>query len=351
MMEELDIKSMSLPELEAAMESLSEKSFKAKQIYEWLHKKMVSDYEDMTNISKTLRKKLACMYPLNIMEIAEVQESKIDGTRKYLFRLADGNVIESVWMQYKHGNSVCISSQVGCRMGCVFCASAIGGLTRNLRPSEMLEQIYQIQKHTGERISNIVMMGTGEPLDNYEQVIRFISMISDEKGANISQRNITISTCGIVPKIRMLAEEKLQVTLALSLHAPTDEKRQELMPVARQYQVREVIQACQYYYKKTKRRLTFEYSLVAGKNDLPEDAKQLAQLIRGLNCHVNLIPINPVRERNFVRSDKKNVEKFKNKLEKYGINVTIRREMGRDIDGACGQLRKRYLGVLELNQN
>jgi len=225
MMEELDIKSMSLPELGAAMESLGEQSFKAKQIYEWLHKKMVSDYEDMTNISITLRKKLACMYPLNIMEIAEVQESKIDGTRKYLFRLDDGNVIESVWMQYKHGNSVCISSQVGCRMGCVFCASAIGGLTRNLRSSEMLEQIYQIQKHTGERVSNIVMMGTGEPLDNYEQVIRFISMISDEKGANISQRNITISTCGIVPKIRMLAEEKLQVTLALSLHAPTDEKR------------------------------------------------------------------------------------------------------------------------------
>lgn len=343
MMEELDIKSMNLSELGTVMEGLGEKSFKAKQIYEWLHQKMISDYAQMTNISKGSREKLAGMYPLNVMEIAKVQESKIDGTRKYLFRLSDGNVIESVWMKYKHGNSVCISSQVGCRMGCVFCASAIGGLTRNLRASEMLGQVYQIQKHTGERISNIVMMGTGEPLDNYEQVIRFIAMISDEKGANISQRNITISTCGLVPKIRMLAEEELQVTLALSLHAPTDEKRRELMPVARQYQVREVIEACQYYYEKTKRRLTFEYSLVAGKNDRPEDARQLAALIRGLNCHVNLIPVNPVRERNFVQSDKKNVEKFKNKLEKYGINVTIRREMGRDIDGACGQLRKRYL--------
>jgi len=343
MMEELDIKSMNLSELDVVMEDLGEKSFKAKQIYEWLHQKMISDYAKMTNISKGLRKKLADMYPLNVMEIAKVQESRIDGTRKYLFRLSDGNVIESVWMKYKHGNSVCISSQVGCRMGCVFCASAIGGLTRNLRASEMLEQVYQIQKHTGERISNIVMMGTGEPLDNYEQVIRFITMISDEKGVNISQRNITISTCGLVPKIRMLAEEELQVTLALSLHAATDEKRRELMPVARQYQVREVIEACQYYYQKTKRRLTFEYSLMAGENDLPEDAGQLAALIRGLNCHVNLIPVNPVRERNFVQSNKKNVEKFKNKLEKCGINVTIRREMGRDIDGACGQLRKRYL--------
>jgi len=343
MMEELDIKSMDLSELAMVVEGLGEKSFKAKQIYEWLHQKMISDYAKMTNISKGLREKLAGMYPLNVMETAKVQESRIDGTRKYLFRLSDGNVIESVWMKYKHGNSICISSQVGCRMGCVFCASAIGGLTRNLRASEMLEQVYQIQKHTGERISNIVMMGTGEPLDNYKQVIRFIMMISDEKGVNISQRNITISTCGLVPEIRMLAEEELQVTLALSLHAATDEKRQELMPVARQYQVREVIEACQYYYQKTKRRLTFEYSLMAGKNDLPEDARQLAALIRGLNCHVNLIPVNPVRERNFVQSDKKNVEKFKNKLEKYGINVTIRREMGRDIDGACGQLRKRYL--------
>jgi 23S rRNA (adenine2503-C2)-methyltransferase len=297
----------------------------------------------MTNLSQKLRARLKKEYPLTVIKSVEVKESTVDGTRKYLFELGDGQVIESVWMNYHHGCTVCISSQVGCRMGCGFCASTIHGLIRNLTAAEMLEQVYRVGEHTEERVTNIVMMGMGEPLDNYQQVIRFLNLIGHERGAGISLRNITVSTCGIVPAIYQLAEEKLPVTLALSLHAPTDEKRQSLMPVAKKYTLSEVIKACSYYYEKTKRRLTFEYSLVAGNNDFPEDAKMLSQLIRGLNCHVNLIPINPVKERNYYQSNKKNVEKFKNKLEKYGINVTIRREMGRDIDGACGQLRMRYL--------
>ena len=302
----------------------------------------------MTNLSAALREKLEKEEPLTSLEVVQVQTSKIDGTQKYLFRLSDGHVIESVWMKYKHGNSVCISSQVGCRMGCRFCASTIGGLTRNLKPSEMLDQIYKIQHLTGQRVSNVVVMGTGEPLDNYDNLIRFIRILSDEKGQNLSQRNITVSTCGIVPRIRQLAEEGLTITLALSLHAPTDEKRRELMPIAYKYSLEEVLPACAYYFEKTGRRLTFEYSLVGGKNDREQDARQLAQLIGRLNCHVNLIPVNPIKERDFVQSEKKVIENFKNKLEKYKINVTIRREMGRDIDGACGQLRKSYLDDWEI---
>lgn len=344
-MEQLDIKSLFEDELKERMVSLGEKPFKGKQVFEWLHKKTVGSYEEMTNLSLALRNKLQEQEPLVRLEPVEVQTSKIDGTQKYLFRLSDGNVIESVWMKYKHGNSVCISSQVGCRMGCRFCASTIGGLTRNLLPSEMLDQVYRIQEMTGERVSNVVVMGTGEPMDNYDNLLRFIRILSDEKGQNISQRNLTVSTCGIVPKIRQLAEEDLTITLALSLHAPTDEKRRELMPIANKYSLSEVIPACKYYFDKTGRRLTFEYSLVGGKNDSEEDARELAALIQGLNCHVNLIPVNPIKERDFVQSDKKVIENFKNKLEKYRINVTIRREMGRDIDGACGQLRKKYIDM------
>ena len=344
-MEQLDIKSLFEDELKERMVSLGEKPFKGKQVFEWLHKKTVGSYEEMTNLSLALRNKLQEQEPLVRLEPVEVQTSKIDGTQKYLFRLSDGNVIESVWMKYKHGNSVCISSQVGCRMGCRFCASTIGGFTRNLLPSEMLDQVYRIQEMTGERVSNVVVMGTGEPMDNYDNLLRFIRILSDEKGQNISQRNLTVSTCGIVPKIRQLAEEDLTITLALSLHAPTDEKRRELMPIANKYSLSEVIPACKYYFDKTGRRLTFEYSLVGGKNDSEEDARELAALIQGLNCHVNLIPVNPIKERDFVQSDKKVIENFKNKLEKYRINVTIRREMGRDIDGACGQLRKKYIDM------
>ena len=334
-----DIKSMTIDELEKTMETLGEKSFKAKQIYEWLHVKLATDYDEMSNLSKVLRKKLKEQYPLHQMEIVEYQESQIDGTRKYLCRLSDGNVIESVWMKYSHGSSVCISSQVGCKMGCTFCASTLGGLERNLNTSEMLEQIYAIQRDTNERVSNIVIMGTGEPLDNYEAVVRFIYMISDERGLHISQRNITLSTCGLVPQIYELAKEHLQITLALSLHASNDERRGELMPVAKKYELAELMKACKYYYNETKRRLTFEYSLAARINDSVEEASELGALLKGINCHVNLIPMNPVVERKYVQSDKANVVKFQNMLEKYGINVTIRREMGRDIDGACGQLR------------
>lgn len=344
-MEKLDIKSLYEDELKERMVSLGEKPFKGKQVFEWLHKKTVGSYGEMTNLSLNLRNKLEEQEPLVCLEPVEVQTSKIDGTQKYLFRLRDGNVIESVWMKYKHGNSVCISSQVGCRMGCRFCASTIGGLTRNLLPSEMLDQVYRIQEMTGERVSNVVVMGTGEPMDNYDNLLRFIRILSDEKGQNISQRNLTVSTCGIVPRIRQLAEEELTITLALSLHAPTDEKRRELMPIAYKYSLTEVISACKYYFEKTGRRLTFEYSLVGGKNDSEADARELAALIGGLNCHVNLIPVNPIKERNFVQSDKKVIENYKNKLEKYRINVTIRREMGRDIDGACGQLRKKYIDM------
>ena len=271
----------------------------------------------------------------------------IHGTRKYLFRLSDGNMIESVLMKYKHGNSVCISSQAGCRMGCRFCASTIGGLTRNLLPSEMLDQIYRIQTSLGERISNVVVMGTGEPMDNYDNLLRFIHILTEEGGIHISQRNLTVSTCGLVPQIYKLADEKLQMTLAVSLHAPNDEKRRELMPIANKYSIDELLEACRNYFDKTGRRITFEYSLVAGVNDSKENAKELAGRLKGLNCHVNLIPVNPVRERSFVRSTRQAVENFKINLEKYGINGTIRREMGSDIDGACGQLRKRYMEKTE----
>ena len=343
MTEYQDIRSFELSELKTLMTEMGEKSFKAIQIYDWLHNKTVSDYDRMTNLSKSLREKLIKDYPLRNMDVVQVQTSKIDGTKKFLFRLWDGHVIESVWMKYHHGNSVCISSQVGCRMGCRFCASTIDGLSRNLEPAEMLGQVYQIQELTKERVSNVVVMGSGEPMDNYDTLLRFVRILTDEKGFGLSQRGITVSTCGIVPRIRQLAEEQLQITLAISLHASNDEKRRELMPIANRYSIEEVLDACRYYFEKTGRRLTFEYSLVGGKNDSWQDAEELSGILKGLNCHVNLIPVNPIKERNFVQSDKKVVEKFKNKLEKYGINVTIRREMGRDIDGACGQLRKSYL--------
>ncbi len=343
MSEKTDIKSLNFKELQEYMLSIGEKKFRAKQVYEWLHQKQVQSFGEMTNLSKDLQKKLEEQAGLTVLEPVEVQVSKLDGTRKYLFRLEDGNVIESVLMKYKHGNSVCISSQVGCRMGCRFCASTLDGLVRGLTPGEMLEQIYRIGQDVGERISNVVVMGTGEPLDNYENLIKFIEMLTDENGLHISQRNLTVSTCGIVPKMRELADRKLQITLALSLHASNQEKRKELMPVANKYEISEVLDACRYYFEQTGRRITFEYSLVGGVNDTEEDAKELSGLIRGMNCHVNLIPVNPVKERDYVQSNQQVILNFKNKLEKNGINVTIRREMGRDIDGACGQLRKRYM--------
>ena len=342
-MDKKDIKSLNLNELKTEMETLGEKSFRAKQMYEWMHVKLARDFNEMTNLSEKLRQKCSELYDYTSLEMVRVQESKLDGTRKFLFGLKDGNVVESVWMKYKHGNSVCISSQVGCRMGCKFCASTLDGLERSLEPSEMLDQIYAISRYTGERVSNVVVMGSGEPMDNYDNLLKFIELLTDENGLNISQRNITVSTCGLVPKMKELADEKLQITLALSLHATTDEKRRKLMPIANKYGIEELMEACKYYFDKTGRRLTFEYSLVGGVNDTDEDAKELIELVKPLNCHVNLIPVNPIKERDFVESNASRVIAFKNKLEKNKINVTIRREMGRDIDGACGQLRRRHM--------
>ena len=342
-MEKTDIKSMDLEKLTSFVASLGEKPFRAKQLYEWMHKKLASDYDEMTNLPKSLKEKFLQSAAFTSLVVVDEKISLIDGTRKYLFSLSDGNIIESVLMKYNHGNSVCISSQVGCRMGCRFCASTLDGLERNLTASEMLDQIYRIQKLTGERVSNVVVMGSGEPMDNYDNLIDFIRLLTDENGLNISQRNITVSTCGIVPGIKKLADEDLQITLALSLHAPNDEVRKTLMPIAKRYSLSEVLPACQEYFEKTGRRLTFEYSLVSGVNDNLKEAKALADLLKGINGHVNLIPVNPIKERDYVQSDRKAILDFKNYLEKNGINVTIRREMGRDINGACGQLRKSFI--------
>lgn len=341
-MEKVDIRSLNLKELKAFMETMGEKAFRAKQIYQWLHEKCVSSFDEMTNISEKLRNQLKERCTLTVLSTVTVQTSKIDGTKKYLFALEDGNMVESVLMRYKHGNSVCISSQVGCRMGCKFCASTLDGLVRGLTPAEMLEQIYRISNDTKERVSNVVVMGTGEPLDNFDNLVKFIQMLTDENGLNISQRNITVSTCGLVPRMKELANLKLQITLALSLHASKQEKRKELMPIANAYDIHETIEACKYYFEQTGRRISFEYSLVAGVNDGPKDAQELATLIKDMNCHLNLIPVNPIKERDYVQPDMQAVKDFQKRLEKCGITVTIRREMGRDIDGACGQLRKRF---------
>ena len=339
----VDIKSLTLEELTIELGKCGEKAFRAKQMYEWMHVKLARNFDEMTNLSKSLREQCAERYTYTSLEALQVQESAIDGTKKFLFELADGNVVESVWMRYKHGNSVCISSQVGCRMGCKFCASTLDGLERSLLPSEMLDQIYAITRLTGERVSNVVVMGIGEPMDNYDNLLKFIRILTDANGLNISQRNLTVSTCGIVPRMRQLAEEKLQITLALSLHATTDEKRRRLMPIANKYSIVELMDACKYYFDNTGRRITFEYSLVGGVNDTDEDAAELSALAAPLCCHINLIPVNPIKERDFVQSEAARIQAFKNKLEKNKINCTIRREMGRDIDGACGQLRRKSL--------
>lgn len=337
-----DIKSMLPEELEHCVRELGEPAFRAGQLYGWMHRKKAAALEEMTNIPKRLREKLAAEQAFYSLKIVTVQESALDGTRKYLFALPDGNCIESVWMRYHHGKSVCISSQVGCRMGCRFCASTVDGLERDLTAGEMLDQIYGIERDTGERVSNIVVMGSGEPMDNYDNLLRFLRMVSDKNGINISQRNITVSTCGIVPGILKLAEEKLQITLALSLHAADDETRRRLMPVANRYSIAETLDACAVYFERTGRRVSYEYSLVSGVNDTEEEAEKLIRLLRRRKGHVNLIPVNPVVERQWRESAPTAVLRFQKLLEKSGINVTIRREMGRDIDGACGQLRRRY---------
>lgn len=337
----MDIKSLTLEELTNYIVKKGYPKFRGRQIYDWCHKKMVRSVEEMNNLPKNIRKDLAGDFVA--LEVVQRLVSKTDGTNKFVFRLNDGNVIESVFMPYKHGNSVCISSQAGCRMGCKFCASTLMGLSRNLTASEMLDQIYAISRITGERVSNVVVMGTGEPLDNFDNLCRFITLLTNEDGLNISQRNVTVSSCGIVPKIYELADKKYALTFALSLHAPNDEKRKALMPIANQYSIEEILAACKYYFDVTGRRITFEYSLVAGENDGKEDAGQLTELLKGFPCHVNLIPVNPIKERDYKRADDTAVRKFKVMLEKNGINSTIRRGMGKDIDAACGQLRKAYM--------
>jgi 23S rRNA (adenine2503-C2)-methyltransferase len=342
-MDKTDIKSLNLEELKKFITKAGEKPFRASQIYEWLHVKLAWDFEEMTNVSKTLRTYLTENAELKKLTLVRTLTSKTGETSKFLFQLEDGNLLECVLMKYHHGNSVCISSQVGCKMGCRFCASTLNGFERNLTASEMLNQIYMVQRITGERVSNVVVMGTGEPLDNYDNLVSFIKILTDDKGLHISQRNITVSTCGLADKIRQLAEEELQITLALSLHASNDTTRKELMPIANRYSIAEVLAACDYYFEKTGRRMTFEYSLIAGENDKEGQARELSKLLKGKNAHVNLIPVNPIKERNYKQSQVESIQKFKLILEKYGINVTIRREMGTDIDAACGQLRKSYM--------
>ncbi len=319
-----------------------ESAFRAKQVFSWIYKD-VWNFDDMRNIPKTLKEKLNEKFEILIPKVVRAQESLDKSTMKILLALKDGNLIECVIMKYKHGNTICISTQVGCRMGCKFCASTIDGRVRNLTSGEILAEIMVAQKLLGERISNIVLMGSGEPLDNYDNVIKFLKEVNSEDGFNIGQRHITLSTCGIVPKIYELADEGMTITLAISLHAFNDEKRKEIMPIANKYTIKEILDACKYYIDKTNRRVTFEYALVKGVNDGAEDAKALAQLLRGILCHVNLIPVNEVKENSFKRSSNKAVENFANILKDRGIEATVRREMGSDIDAACGQLRRSYL--------
>lgn len=337
-----DIKALKLDEIKEYLVLAGEKPFRGAQIFDWLHVKQADTFEEMTNLPKALIARLKEDFYIPRLEIVTVLKSELDGTNKFLFRLEDGNVIESVLMRYEHGNSVCISSQVGCRMGCNFCASTIGGKIRDLSAGEMLEQVYHIGRYDHSRISNVVVMGTGEPFDNFDNFIRFYELITDEKGLNISGRNITVSTCGIVPGIMKLADLQYTLTLAVSLHSPTDELRRSFMPIANKYSIKEIMDACDYYFEKTGRRITFEYSLISSVNDTKECAMELCRLLKGKNCHVNLIPVNPIKERNYKKTDSKGVEGFKKILENNRINVTIRRGMGKDIDAACGQLRRKY---------
>lgn len=340
-----DLKSLTLEELKEELKEGGFPAYRAGQLYRWLHVQLAEDPEEMTNLPAKLKQYLSENYTITRLQVADRQISRLDGTQKFLFQLPDGETIESVFMKYKFGNSVCVSSQVGCRMGCRFCASTLDGLRRNLLPGEILEEIYTIHRLTGEKISHVVVMGTGEPLDNYENLLKFLRMLTDENGQNLSMRNVTVSTCGMVPQIYDLAREKLSITLALSLHATTDERRREIMPIANTYTISECMAACRYYFEETGRRVTFEYSLIKGVNDSLRDAKELAALAGSISAHINLIPVNPVRERDYEQPDLSAVQAFRAKLEKHGINVSIRRVLGRDIDGACGQLRHRHIEI------
>ena len=341
-MQKMDMLSMTQKEWEEILKQWGEPTFRAKQIFDWLHKKHITEIEDMTNISKNLREKLKQYGVISGVKQVKKLVSQIDGTIKYLFEIEGGLVIGSVLMRYHYGNTACISTQAGCRMGCHFCASTIDGIERNLTAGEMLSQIYEIQKDSGERISNVVLMGSGEPLDNYDNVLRFIHLANDEKGLCLGQRHITLSTCALVEKIYNLLEEDLQITLAISLHAPNDEIRQSMMPVAKKYSIEEVLKACKEYSDKTKRRITFEYALIKGVNDSDSCAQELASKLHNMLCHINLIPVNTVKERDYIKSSEERVQKFAQIIEQRGIEVTVRRKLGSDIDAACGQLRRSY---------
>ena len=345
----MDIKSMTLDELKDACQQMGEKPFRAKQLYDWMHHRLAGSYDEMTNLSLAFREKLKEQYPLTCLEKVQVQESKIDGTRKYLFRLSDGNVIESVWMKYHHGNSVCISSQVGCRMGCAFCASTLNGCVRDLEAGEILsfvacaERDVPCEEGHKRSVTNIVLMGSGEPLDNYENVVRFLRLVSAPEGMNISPRNISLSTCGLVPQLRRFMQEAPHVTLSVSLHAPNDAIRSEIMPVNAAYPMAELLAAAKEYAETTGRRVIFEYALIKNKNSARRHAEELASRLRGINCHVNLIPLNHVEERALMGVTRREAEEFMSWLTELGVSATIRREMGTDIEGACGQLRRRVL--------
>ncbi len=337
------IDDLSLEELEKALAEIGEPKFKAKQIFDWVHNKTVDDFEGMRNISKKTREELGKIFDFTKASIELKLESKQDETKKYVIMFEDGNVVESVFLKYKFGNTACISSEVGCKMGCLFCASTKNGYVRSLTSAEMLKQIYLIQKDTGEKISNVVIMGSGEPLDNYDNVLRFLRLINHERGQNISMRKITLSTCGIVPRIYNLADEDIPITLAISLHAPTQEKREQILPVAKKYKLPELLKACDYYADKTGRRLTFEYIMIKGFNDSTEDAETLSGLLRNKLANVNLIPCNYVKEAGIRPSENSDIERFKKLLSDKGINATVRRELGSDINAACGQLRNNFL--------
>lgn len=341
-MTKVDLLSLPMEELSLYIETLGEKKFRAQQIFQWVQKG-VKHIDDMSNLSKDFREKLKEESYITNIKIAESYTSKLDGTKKYLFLLEDNHIIEGVVMSYKHGLTACLSSQVGCGMGCSFCASTTRGLLRHLKAGEMIDQILTMQADLGERISNIVLMGSGEPLHNFKEVMAFLKIVNDPKGINIGNRHITLSTCGLVPEIKKLADMQIPINLAISLHAPNDEIRRQTMPVAQRYSIKELIDSCRYYLERNNRRITFEYALIKDFNDKPAHAEELANLLKGLLCHVNLIPVNPIDEKRFQRSKQDFIKNFEKILLKRGVETTVRREMGADIDAACGQLRNRYL--------
>ena len=336
-----DIMSMTYGELAEVFSGKGLQGFRAKQVYQWLHCRLAASYDEMTDLPKALREQLAEEYPLNICTVAKKQVSAADGTVKFLYALHDGDYIESVVMKYKYGYTVCVSSQVGCKMGCAFCASTLGGFKRSLTAGEILSQVYTAQRELGERVSHIVLMGMGEPLDNYDNVMRFIELVTDEKGLNLSMRNISLSTCGVVPKIEELMKKKLQLTLSISLHAADSALRSKIMPINKKYDVDELLAVCRRYAAETSRRISFEYSMLAGVNDSDECARLLASKLRGMLCHVNLIPVNEVEESPFKPSSPERIERFTEILAGSGITATVRRKLGSDIEASCGQLRRK----------